>query len=194
MREKIYTYVLDSKDTPLKHVTHWRPSMKNPTVPDSELWSSDDKPTTSVPDLTLIKSFDEPLFDNASINTAILRTSKAVYNEGEFLIRRRFCAPGIHIMQDHQLTLHSSHPSHQSLLRYQHHQHRHSALTIRSHPSAARQRSLARQTPRHHPRFQWHRRPGAAALPSQPKTPRPRQLLPPSASHVSQITDHHHLH
>lgn len=99
LREKIYGYVLHSSDTPLRHVTHLKPTIKDLDLSgdDSGLLFGCEDTRNRDPDLTWISSFDGRLLDNAAIDTAILRASKAVYNEGEFK-NMLFTAKQVHIM------------------------------------------------------------------------------------------------
>jgi hypothetical protein len=78
--EKIYGYVLDFDDVPLRHATQLQPFVKKLTGVDGELPFAYKDQTKRDPDLEWIPC---DLFgDVQQVNTAILSTCKAIYNEG----------------------------------------------------------------------------------------------------------------
>jgi hypothetical protein len=82
LREKIYGYVLAFDGVPLRHATQLQPFVKKLTGLDGELPFAYEDPAKRDPELAWI-ACDELLGDDPKINTSILLTCKAIYNEGK---------------------------------------------------------------------------------------------------------------
>jgi hypothetical protein len=82
LREKIYGYLLDFDDVPLRHLAQLAPFVKKLTGVDGELPFSFDDPAKRDPDLKWI-ACGELFGESPAVNTAILTTCKTRYNEGK---------------------------------------------------------------------------------------------------------------
>lgn len=78
LREKIYGYVLDFDDVPLRHLTQLQPFVKKLTGIDDELLFAYEHPA----ECDQKQGRDICAGDKPVANTAILSTCKTIYTEG----------------------------------------------------------------------------------------------------------------
>lgn len=82
LRAKIYEYVLDFDDVPLRHITQLQPFVKKLTGVDGELPFSYEDPEERDPELKWMMIDGDELFGNTPIDTGVLATCKTIYTEG----------------------------------------------------------------------------------------------------------------